>query len=190
MNEINQPASSRRCERLSMLMQYKRWANALTFETVLALPEAEALRERPTRWNNIVYTLNHVYVVDDIFRAHIEGRQHLYSYRNTDVTPPAVHLWSSVQQMDDWYVSWTESLRENDLDDVIKFEFVGGGEGAMTKEDILLHLVNHATYHRGLISDMFYQVPVVPLTNDLTVFLRDHYRPSSSTAQSETRTAA
>ena len=47
----------------------------------------------------------------------------------------------------------------------------------MTRQDILLHLVNHATYHRGFVSTLLY-----PLLNplglemagtDLTVFLRD-----------------
>jgi uncharacterized damage-inducible protein DinB len=175
MNARADIVKTRRCERLSMLMRYKRWADALTFKTALALPEAEAFRERPTRWNNIVHTLNHVYVVDDIFKAHLEGRKHDYTHRNTDQTPAAADLWTTVQRMDDWYVALADSLTERDLDEVVTFEFVGGGEGSMTKEDVLLHIVNHATYHRGLISDMFYQIPVMPLTNDLTVFLRDHY---------------
>ena len=175
---------SPRCERLSMLMRYKQWADALTFETALALPAEEAFRERPTRWNNIVHTLNHVYVVDDIFKAHLEGRKHNYTHRNTDQTPAAAELWMAVQRMDDWYVAFADNLTESKLDRVVTFEFVGGGEGSMTSEDILLHIVNHTTYHRGLISDMFYQIPVMPLTNDLTVFLRDHYRPAASKVRS------
>ena len=173
---------STRSERLIMLMHYKRWANALVFETVLALPDAEALRERSTRWKNIVHTLNHVYVVDDIFRSHLEGRSHGYDHRNTNSTPPAADLWRAVQHMDDWYVHLTEELTESELDEVVNFEFVGGGGGAMTREEILLHLVNHATYHRGLVSDMFYQIPVTPITNDLPVFLRDHYRTDRTAA--------
>ena len=180
---MNAPAkivNNARCERLGMLLRYKRWADALTFETVLALPEEEAFRERPTRWKNIVHTLNHVYVVDDIFRAHLEGRKRHYTHRNTDQTPAAADLWAAVQLMDDWYVDFADGLNDSDLDQVIAFEFVGGGDGAMTREEILLHLVNHATYHRGLISDMLYQIPVTPLTNDLTVFLRDHYSDRSA----------
>jgi uncharacterized damage-inducible protein DinB len=43
----------------------------------------------------------------------------------------------------------------------------------MTRLEILLHLANHATYHRGFISDMLYQIPVIGDANDFTVFLRD-----------------
>ncbi len=43
----------------------------------------------------------------------------------------------------------------------------------MTREEILLHVVNHTTYHRGFVAEMFYKVPARPPTTDLPVFLRD-----------------
>jgi len=33
--------------------------------------------------------------------------------------------------------------------------------------------VNHTSYHRGFIADLFYQIPVRPPVTDLPVFLRD-----------------
>jgi uncharacterized damage-inducible protein DinB len=59
---------------------------------------------------------------------------------------------------------------------MVSFTFVGGGAGAMTRGEILLHIVNHTSYHRGFAADLFYQVPAKPPTTDLTVFLRDAYR--------------
>ena len=56
---------------------------------------------------------------------------------------------------------------------VIDFAFVDGGTGSMSRFEILLHLANHATYHRGFISDMLYQIPLQAGANDFTVFLRD-----------------
>jgi len=38
---------------------------------------------------------------------------------------------------------------------------------------MLLHVINHTTYHRGFIADLFYQIPAHPPTTDLPVFLRD-----------------
>ena len=43
----------------------------------------------------------------------------------------------------------------------------------MTRGDMLLHVVNHKTYHRGYVADMLCQVPARPPTMDLPVFLRD-----------------
>ena len=78
--------------------------------------------------------------------------------------------------MDRWYVEFVDACPDEDLAKVVHFEFVGGGQGAMTREQIVLHVVNHGSYHRGFVSDMMYQVPFVPPANDLPVFLRDCYR--------------
>jgi uncharacterized damage-inducible protein DinB len=155
-----------------MLTRYKAWANEITFETVMALPEGEALRPRPTRFGNMVHTLNHVYVIDDIFRAHLEGRSHGYTARNTDHTPALADLWEAVQAMDRWYIDYADGLTDGALGETVRFEFVGGGQGAMTREEILLHVVNHGGYHRGFVGDMLYQVPTAFPANDLPVFLR------------------
>lgn len=159
-----------------MLVRYKRWANSLTFKNVMELPEGEALRPRPTRFGNMVHTLNHVYVVDDIFRHHLQGKKHGYTARNTDQTPAIVDLWKAVQEMDRWYIKLVDAWSNEDLAKVIHFEFVGGGQGSMTREHIVLHVVNHGSYHRGFVGDMMYQVPFTPSSNDLPVFLRDHYQ--------------
>lgn len=158
---------------LRMLLRYKQWANTLTFKNVMELPEGEALKPRPTRFGNMVHTLNHIYVVDDIFRHNLQGEKHAYTSRNTDQTPALADLWEAVQEMDRWYMDCVQAWSCQDLAKVIHFEFVGGGQGAMTREQIILHVVNHSTYHRGFVSDMMYQVPFTPESNDLSVFLRD-----------------
>lgn len=153
-----------------LLLRYKAWANGITFPAILALPAGEALRPRATRFGNIVHTLNHVYVVDDIFRAHLEGRNHGYAARNTDETPDLAGLWEAAQALDQWYVTYAAGLSDAALGEMVEFQFVDGGAGAMTRAEILLHVVNHGTYHRGFVGDMLYQVPAAFPGNDLSVF--------------------
>jgi uncharacterized damage-inducible protein DinB len=43
----------------------------------------------------------------------------------------------------------------------------------MTRAEILLHVVNHNTYHRGFVAEMFYEVPARPPATDLPVFARE-----------------
>ncbi len=158
---------------LSQLARYKHWADALMLADIAALPGEEALRERPTRWTNMVRTMNHVFVVDDIFRAHLTGGSHSYIERNTAVTPALADLSGAMAALDTWYVDYADTLLAGEADQIVRFAFLNGGEGAMTRGEMILHVVNHATYHRGLVSDMMYQVGRVPTTNDLPVYLRD-----------------
>lgn len=156
-----------------MLTRYNAWANTVFFDAVRALPEGEATRQRQTLFKNIVHTLNHNYVIDQIFQAHLQGRPHTHTARNTTTTPSLDELRTAQQALDQWYVAWSDDISDEALDEKVSFTFVGGGDGVMTRGQILLHLINHTSYHRGFAADMFYQVPAKPPTTDLTVFLRD-----------------
>lgn len=156
-----------------MLTRYNAWANTTFFDAVRALPEDEATRPRQTLFKNIVHTLNHNYVIDRIFRAHLEGKPHGYTARNTTDTPALDELRAEQEALDEWYVQWSDTMTDEALDEKVSFTFVGGGAGVMTRGQILLHLINHTSYHRGFAADLFYQVPAKPPTTDLTVFLRD-----------------
>jgi uncharacterized damage-inducible protein DinB len=157
----------------NMMAAYKAWASDVVFSIVAALPEGEAVKPRPTLFKNMVHTLNHLYVVDRIFQAHLEGRPHGYTARNTPTHPPLQELWQSVTQLDRWYIDHIAGLSEAQLGQRVEFQFVGGGDGNMSRLEILLHLVNHGTYHRGFVGDMLNQAGVNPRASDLPVFLRD-----------------
>jgi uncharacterized damage-inducible protein DinB len=156
-----------------MLARYNAWANRLIFDAVAALPAGEAEKPRASLFRNMVHMLNHNYVIDRMFRAHLEGRKHGYTARNTPDHPPLAELWLAQQEIDAWYVAWSDRLTAASVDEKVTFEYVGGGQGVMTRGEILLHIVNHTSYHRGFVADLFFQVPARPPTTDLTVFLRD-----------------
>ena len=83
--------------------------------------------------------------------------------------------------MDKWYIELSDKLSGDEMHETIHFEFVDGDKGAMTREQILLHIVNHGTYHRGFVSDMLYQGPLRFDSNDLPVFLRDVWSKNTKT---------
>ncbi len=154
------------------MTRYSAWANRLVFEAAMKLPAEELTRERPGPFRNIVHTLNHVYMVCQIFQAHLEGREHGFTARNS--APPPLDALCSVQRaIDDWYIAFSDTVDAGALEQVVHFRFVGGGDGAMTRGEMVLHVVNHSTYHRGFVADHFNQIPVRPPTTDLPVFLRD-----------------
>jgi uncharacterized damage-inducible protein DinB len=156
-----------------MLARYNAWANKLIFDAVARLPEGEATQQRPTLFKNMVHTLNHNYVIDLIFQAHLEGRDHGFTARNTAEHPPLHELSQAQEVVDNWYIAWSDRMSDSELDERVTFTYVGGGQGVMTRSEMLLHVVNHTTYHRGFVADLFYQIPARPPTTDLTVFRRD-----------------
>ena len=158
---------------IRMFTRYKAWADDLIYGAVADLPDGEALKERPTLFKSMAHTLNHIYVIDLVWQGHLLGRTHPFTARNTPTHPPLDELWPAQQAIDAWYVDYGDSLSKAALEEMVDYTFIGGGPGATSRRDILLHIVNHATYHRGFVADMLFQVPVQPPTTDLPVFLRD-----------------
>jgi len=154
-------------------MRYKAWANELVFDAAARLPEAELTAPRKIVFGSLLRTLNHVYAMDEVWRAHLEGRPHGYATRNPEASPPLAELAAAQEAMDVWFVGYADA--GFDEDGIVNFRFIGGGPGAMTRRDILLHVANHGTYHRGNVASMMYQAGVTPPTTDLPVFLK---RPS------------
>ena len=155
-----------------LLARYRMWADQLTFDAVAALPLGEATKERPTLFKTMIGTLNHNYVVDLIWQAHLEGRDHGFKARNLVLHQDLPELWRAQRAINQWYIDWSDGQSAQTLDETVRFRFIGGEPGAMTRGDILLHVVNHATYHRGWIAEMFFQVPARNPTTDLPVYLR------------------
>jgi len=163
-------------DRLRTLMRYKQWANELVFAAAAKLPEAELTAPRKIVFGSMLRTLNHVHAMDEVWRAHLEGRPHGFTTRNPEACPPLAKLRDAQQAMDEWFVRYAEALDRED--EVVDFRFIGGGPGSMTRGDILLHVANHGTYHRGNVAAMMYQAGVAPPTTDLPVFLKSPSRAS------------
>lgn len=53
----------------------------------------------------------------------------------------------------------------------VRFTLIGGKRSAMRRSEIVLHVINHTSYHHGFVADMFYQIPARPPLTDLPVFL-------------------
>lgn len=157
-----------------MMARYKQWSNKVMFDAVAALPVDEAARPRPSLFKNMVHTLNHIYVIDRIWQAHLEGREHGYDARNTKDHPPLAELWTLQQEIDRWYVQWADRQTADSVGESVSYTLIGGNRGTMTRGEILLHVVTHTNYHRGYVAQMIYDIPGCrPPSMDLPVYMRE-----------------
>src|ERR1700744_582152 len=161
---------------IRMLTRYAALAKSLLYLAIGELPEAELTNPRQNIFGNLIRTLNHVYAMDLVWQAHLEGRPHGFTTRIPDVAVTFSELRAAQAALDSWYIRYAEEISDRAGEEVVDFTFIGGGAGSMTRGDILLHVVNHTTYHRGHIAAMMYQIPAQPPTPDLPVFLRNAAR--------------
>jgi len=158
---------------IQLFTRYRAWADTVTYDAVAALPPGEAAEERQTLFKSIIGTLNHNLLIDLIWQAHLEGRTHGFGARNIVLHADLAELRAAQQAMNRWYIDWSEAQSDADLAETLPFRYIGGESGAMTRGAMALHVVNHATYHRGWIAEMGFQGPARLPATDFTVFLRD-----------------
>ena len=158
---------------LSSLFAQKSWANRELFDAVADVTQAEHDAARHTA----IRTLNHIYVVDKIFRAHLLGEKHLYTATNTTETPELGELHFAVAETDLWFEGYVAKVDDAALSSRLYFQFTDGDSGTMTREEMLFHVLTHGAYHRGNVGQVLKGISVVPPRDLFTKFL--HVREPS-----------
>ncbi len=158
---------------LETLTSYKAWADERLYQSLDGISNADLAADRKTRLGSILATLNHLYAMDLVWQAHLENRSHGFSTRRPILFNELPDLRSAQTTIDRWYIGYATELEPEQEETVIDFEFIDGGQGSISRGEVLLHVVNHATYHRGHVTDAMLQIPIRPPVTDFPVFLRD-----------------
>ena len=157
-----------------MLTRYNTWSNKAWFDAIAALPPGEDVKPRTSLFKNMVHTMNHICIIDLMWQAHLEGRDHGMTARNTQDFPTLAELREKQATVDQWYEHWSDRQTDESLEDRRPVTLIGGNRVVMSLGEMLLHLYHHTAYHRGFVGDMMFNVPGhrAPVT-DLPVFLRE-----------------
>ena len=151
---------------LKSLFGYKAWANSELFASLAMLPEQHA-----EQLHTCIRTLNHIYVVDRLFRARLSGAPSEFEATNTKATPSLEQLHLDVEATDAWYLNYVSGTSEAELCSVLDFTFTDGDSGRMSREEILLHVLTHGGHHRGNVGQVLKSIAVVPPRDLYTKFL-------------------
>jgi uncharacterized damage-inducible protein DinB len=143
---------------IASLFKYKSWAN----EEILAAMQQLNDSNQQTELHTAIRIMNHTYVVDRIFAAHLLGEPHNYTATNTVETPKLNELCEVVQKSDHWYSTYVSTVTLSELNEKIRFKFTDGDTGCMSREEILLHIVTHGGYHRGAVGHILAQLNIAP----------------------------
>lgn len=158
---------------LVTLTRYKAWADDRLFTALEGVPKEELTAQRPTIMGTLLCAINHTYAMDLVWQAHLENREHGFTTRRPELFDNVTELGKAQREIDDWYIEYAGALDPAAGDSVVDFEFIDGGDGSMTRNEILLHVVTHSNYHRGHVTDMMRQIPVRPPVTDMPVYIRE-----------------
>lgn len=128
---------------------YNRWANARLYEAALALPDADYRRDVGAFFKSLHGTLNHLLLTDRLWLKRLTGEgdhpNHLDAILHEDRNALAL----SRADEDDRIVQYVAGLDAGALDGMQKYATTSGKPFEQKRRDILAHLFNHQTHHRG-----------------------------------------
>jgi len=147
--------------------KYKQWADRRTLDAVARIdpgvfPSAAAFT---------LQQLNHIIRVEELFRARLLGATAPHTSTNTELVPELHELTQRIAGSNEWFARYVENLEPDRRSQSIHFQFVDGKSGTMTCLEILFHIINHGTYHRGAIGHALDLAQVPHPADTYTVFI-------------------
>jgi uncharacterized damage-inducible protein DinB len=151
------------------LFRYDEWANARLFDAVATLSDEQFTRRMASGFSSLRETL-----------SHILAEEWLWLQRSMRANPAAPPAWTELNgraallpaldavQQD--RVKFLEQLTADDLERVVVFRSLEGHEHAHRVEDMLRHVLNHSTYHRGQAATLMRHVGAVAPETDFVVY--------------------
>jgi uncharacterized damage-inducible protein DinB len=149
------------------LIHQKRWAtnglNAVIAENFQRLAADEQVLIRRL--------LDHIQVVDEIFRHNLEARPHGYGAPRSPELPSLEALAASARATADWYADYADALKPEEVDEALAFSFANGKPARMTRGEMLLHVAMHAAGHRGQAALLLQKNGIQPWPDRITDFI-------------------
>lgn len=152
-------------------LRYSAWATRRVLESTLELSPDELNRDLSNSFGSIQGTLTHIFQGDSIWFDRLMGTptRNLGAY---EPAPDFAQFSKNWLALLDRYVSWAEGLKPGEWDRIVHYRFINGDAGQQPVWQLALHIVNHATYHRGQIITMLRQLGRTPIGTDLITYYR------------------
>ncbi len=138
---------------LQSYLNFNLWANSQLTDWLLAKESRLLTTELKSSFPTIDKTLEHIWVAEFVWMKRIQGE--VFENILEVCAGKDTHFITQILlDQSKTYVEYLESLTEESLYDVIYYTLFSGDKGSATIANILQHMVNHGTYHRGQLVTM------------------------------------
>ena len=146
-------------EQIRHHLAYSKWASRRLLDAVEAMPSEEQQKDVGVAHKSVTGTLDHIFFGDLVWLNRIKG---------TDDTKMS---WRDVQ---DGWDAWAANVTADELLKEIEYKDLRGAPRYSPVWQMVLHVVNHATLHRGQVMSLLRQSGIAPPQIDLITYYREN----------------
>jgi uncharacterized damage-inducible protein DinB len=157
---------------LRRLFAYNRWANLRMLEALEELTPDELGRDLKGSFPSVAATLVHLMGAEWVWMRRWSGS-------SPQAFPPSLVLDSVAAVRQEWDRLWEEQqaflagLDDGAIQRMVAYTRFDGASQEQPLHELLRHVVNHATYHRGQVAIMLRQLGHTPPSTDLVRYYRE-----------------
>ncbi len=161
--------------RTKTLYDYHVWANQQVIEHLKQMPEKIYKETLKSVFPSIHDVLVHLYIVDVIWLGTMKGKSSQDTMKEVERRKPELS-GATIEELEVFYEELSKEFydffsEQKDLERVIVAEHPKYGRCEFVLADLIQHVVNHGTYHRGNVSAMLHQQGERGVPTDYVFFL-------------------
>lgn len=149
-------------------IRYSGWASRKVLDAALAMSPEDRARPMGVSHESISKTLAHIYFGDAIWYSRLADAGY--------PVPPHDALLSFDFVAEEWprlqakWEAWADAATDADIARQVPLKSHFAGNAGFSARQIVMHVVNHATLHRGQVVGMLRQLGVKPPATDITFY--------------------
>ncbi|OUR75357.1 hypothetical protein A9Q83_18215 [Alphaproteobacteria bacterium 46_93_T64] len=151
---------------------YNSWANTVLYDAVSALESSQREQDLLGFFKSITGTLNHILVGDLLWMERLEREGAKPATLDTILFTNFAELFESRKQIDQRLIQFVDRQTEDSLQNILDYKTTAGELCHEKVAEILSHLFNHQTHHRGQCHQMLSQLGKTPPSIDMIYYIR------------------
>jgi len=157
---------------LQDLLDYHYWARDRMLAALDTLTDEQYTRDLVSSFRSIRDTAVHVYAAEWVWYSRWQGESPTALIK-PEVLPTVAALRGAWLEHEVKMRAFLDVMAQRGLDHVMPYTLFSGDRGESQFWQMLQHVVNHASYHRGQITTMLRQIGAAPPKSmDLIAFYR------------------
>jgi uncharacterized damage-inducible protein DinB len=157
---------------LQTLTNYHYWARDRLLEAVEPLSADQYNKDLGSSFKSIRETVVHIYAAEWAWLSRWQGTPPT-ALLSSEPYPDVASVRAAWVANETGVRAFTDGLGEAGIANVIEYKLLNGTAGASPFWQMLQHVVNHASYHRGQVTTMLRQLGVQPAKSmDMIAFYR------------------
>ncbi|MBC3872807.1 DinB family protein [Undibacterium flavidum] len=168
---------------VQLMAQYNQWMNQKLYDVAAGMKESDLKSDRGAFFGSIFATLNHIAVADTIWlkrlNSIISSQWNLASIENlAPVNSLEMQLFDQLtelrcyrEQLDQLLLGISNHIGEYELLLPVQYRDIKGNLHTKQCFNLLMHVFNHQTHHRGQITTMLSQANIDIGVTDLNALI-------------------